>query len=289
MSPQRAALAALVLVGSSLASRASAQVGPRTVVVYPLSAGGSGDARDVESLLDAALHRAVQRSGELVLAQPLVARASCGPAASATPQCLAGLAGAGLVLRVGVHRSQSTLVVLLEAIDARARVIGPVTVSVDAYAQSSGPLTHGVLMLIEQAAAAARPRADLRPSEPPLPPPPRAALPAPVQLAEQAAPAQPRAWMRTAGPWLTGAGLALLGGGVAVSVMNRSLSDELDRKHAAGTLGAGDLASYERVEEYNQLTQLLLASGGVFTVAGAAIWTAAPERGRVVAGVAGRF
>lgn len=285
MSPQRAALAAAVLVGTCLASPARAQVGPRALVVYPLSAAGpgAGDVRDVESLLDAALHRAVQRSTEIVLAQPLVARAACGPAASATAQCLAGLAGGGLVLRVGVHRSQSTLVVMLEAVDARARVVGPVTVSVDAFAQSSGPLTHGVLMLVEQAVASSRPRADLRPAEPPVP------LPAPVSLARQAPRGEPRAWMRTAGPWITGAGVALLGGGIAVSVMNRSLSDELDRKHAAGTLGPGDLSSYRRVDQYNQLTQLLLASGGAFTLAGAAIWTAAPERGRVVAGVAGRF
>jgi hypothetical protein len=286
MSPQRAALAALVLVGICLASPAPAQVGPRPMVVYPLSAGGpgAGDVRDVESLLDAALHRAVQRSAEIVLAQPLVARAACGPAASATAQCLAGLTGGGLVLRVAVHRSQSTLVVMLEAVDARARIFGPVTVSVDAFAQSSEPLTHGVLILVAQAAASSRPRADLRPAEPPVP------QPAPVRLAKPAPPsAQPGAWMRTAGPWLTGAGIALLGGGVAVSVMNRSLSDELDRKYAAGTLGAGDLASYRRVEQYNTVTQILLASGGAFTLAGTAIWSAAPERGRVVAGVAGRF
>ncbi|HEY6100764.1 MAG TPA: hypothetical protein VIW03_15105, partial [Anaeromyxobacter sp.] len=222
MSPARAASAALVLVATAVAAPALAQVGARTLVVYPVAAAGAtgADANDVSLLLDAALHRVVQRSEEVVLAEPLVTRATCGPAPSAPPQCLAGLSGGGLALRVTVHRSQSTIVVQLEAVDAKARSFGPVTVSVDAFAQSAEPLVHGILMLVEQVAAASR-KPDLRTI--PLPPPPVLAKPAPP-------PAAPRAWMRTAGPWLTGTGAALLAGGVALTAMNRSLSNELERK-----------------------------------------------------------
>lgn len=285
MSPARAALAALVLASFSLAAPASAQIAPRLLTVYPLPAGAAGDAKDALSLLDAALRRAALRSDDIRLAEPLVARAACGPAPSATPQCLAGLGGGGLVLRVAVHRSAATLVIMLEAVDAKARIIGPVTVSVDAYVQSAEPLAHGVLILVEQANAASRPRADLRTAQPPLPPPP---VPKAVPLAP-ARKSEPGGWMRAAGPWITGTGVALLAGGLTVSVMNRSLSNELDRKYASGTLTGADLASYRRVDQYNQLTQALFASGGALTLVGTAIWTAAPERGRVVAGVSGRF
>ncbi len=286
MSPARAALAALVLAGSSLAAPAAAQVGPRLLTVYPIPAAGraAGDARDAMALLDAALRRAVLRSDDIRLAEPLVARAACGPAPSATPQCLAGLSGGGLVLRVAVHRSAATLVIMLEAVDAKARIIGPVTVSVDAYVQSAEPLAHGVLILVEQANAASRARSDLRAA--PLP------VPVPVVKAIPLAPARssaPGGWMRGAGPWLTSAGVALLAGGVTMSVMNRSLSNELDRKYAAGTLTSADLSSYRRVDQYNTLARALFASGGALTLAGVAFWTAAPERGRVVAGVAAQF
>jgi hypothetical protein len=125
----------------------------------------------------------------------------------------------------------------------------------------------------------------------PLPPPPDLRAPAPKPGAVPVAPPKrpARAWMGTAGPWLSAAGAALLAGGVGLAVVNRSLSDELDRKYAAGTLTPSDAASYDRVERYNQLTAILLASGGGITLTGVALWTAAPEPGRVVGGVAGRF
>lgn len=279
ISPLRAALAAFALAASSLAAPASAQVGPRAVAVYPVAAASSaaGDAADVQSLLDPALHRAAQRSEDVLVASPLVTRGTCGLASAATPQCLAGLAAGGLVLRVTVHRSEATIVALMELVDARARTFGPVTVSVDAFAQTAEPLANGLLMLVEQAVSAARPKADLR------------AAPPPAVVTAAPPPSVPRAWMRTAGPWLTGAGAALLAGGVAVSVMSGSLSDDLARKYEAGALSPADRSSYRRVERYDSLTRLLLASGGAFALTGIAVWTSAPARGTAVAGVAGRF
>ena len=292
MAPARAVFAALLLVAVSAAAPASGQLGPRRLVVYPVAAAataaGSGDAGDVASLLDAALHRVVQRTDEVALGDPLVSRAACGGAQSASAQCLAGLSGGGLVLRVTVHRAQTLLVVQLEAVDGKARPFGPVTVSIDAYAQSAEPLMRGVLILVEQAAGASR-APDLRAAGPstPLPPPPIAVA---KREAPAAAPAPaPRAWMRTAGPWLTTAGAAILAGGLALSTVNRSLSNELDRKFAAGTLTPADLASYDRVKRYDRLSQGLFLAGGAFTLSGVALWTAAPERGGASAGVAGRF
>jgi hypothetical protein len=153
-----------------------------------------------------------------------------------------------------------------------------VTVSIDAFAQSSEPLVQGILILVEQATAASRPKPDLH-----------AAAPAPSVAKPAPPPRERRGWMRATGPWITGAGAALLAGGVAVSVMSRSLSDELDRKFQAGTLSAADLPSYRRVEQYDKLTRMLLASGAAVTLSGVAIWTTAPARSGAVAGLSGRF
>jgi hypothetical protein len=363
MSPARAFVAALAFAALSAAPPALAQIGPRPIVVYPVASasGASGEAADVTSLLDAALRRLVLRTEEIVLTEPLFLRATCGPATSAAVPCLAGLAGGGLVLRVTVHRSQSILVVALEAVDARARSFGPVTVSVDSYAQSSEPLSRAMLVLMDQVNAGSRrpdlarggvplPPAPAAASRPPAPSPvsvppaapalaassaqkppaaaerPTAAPPAPQPAAPpaakprpapaverpslavvpkapaaegraaaavaQAAPASSGAsggWMRTAGPILTGAGAAFLAGGIAVSVMNHSLSSQLDRKFASGALTASDLASYRKVERNEQLTKMLLGAGGALTLSGVAVWTAAPSRGAVAAGVAARF
>lgn len=358
----RAFVAALVV--SALSARpALAQLGARPIVVYPVASASASasEVADVTSLLDAGLRRLVLRTDEIVLQEPLFIRATCGAATSAAVACLAGLAGNGLVIRVTVHRSQSIMVVALEAVDARARSFGPVTVSVDAYAQSSEPLVRAMLVLMEQVSAASR-RQDVarggvpapaapvaaapRPpagaaapaaekaalaekpaaaapappvaEKPPAPPPPAAPAakppPAPAAekpslavapkappAAERRAPpivaAQPapgadgasRAWMRTAGPILTGAGAAILAGGIAVAVMNRSLSSQLERKYASGTLTAADLDSYRKVERSNQLSRLLFEAGGALTLGGVAVWTAAPSRGAVTAGVAARF
>jgi hypothetical protein len=140
-------------------------------------------------------------------------------------------------------------------------------------------------------AAEAPPPKPSPPKPPPAPPvlkvtPPH---PAPAQVVATSDSAPPGQWMRTAGPVVTIAGCAALAGGVAVAVMNRSLSRSLERKYEAGTLTAADLSSYDRVERNNKLAKLLFASGGGVTLAGLAIWTAAPEKGTVVASVSGRF
>lgn len=343
MSLARAFVAALAFAALS-AAPALAQPGPRAIVVYPVAsaAGGGGEVADVTSLLDAALRRLALRSDDIVLTEPLFLRGTCGPATAAPLPCLAALAGGGLVLRVTVHRSQSILVAALEAVDARARSFGPVTVSVDAYAQSSEPLVRAMLVLMEQVNAGSR-RSDVARGAVPLPPPPAGTIPraspaaaAPAEKAPAVAerprpppvaspppappaakpslavvpkappPAEARApiaatqqapdpagasggWMRTAGPILTGAGAAILAGGIAVSVMNHSLSSQLERKFASGTLTAGDLDQYRKVERYDQLTRILLGAGGALTLSGVAVWTAAPSRGAVAAGVAARF
>lgn len=286
----RAAGAALAVAALTSVPPASAQVGPRAVSVYPVAAanGANADAADVQSLLDAALHRLAQRNPDVLVGVPLVTRLACGIAPAAPPPCLAGLAAGGIVLRVTVHRSQNTIVALMEAVDARARLVGPVTVSIDAFAQSAEPLVQGVNILFEMAQSAARPKPDLRAAAPAPAPAPAPARP-PAVVAKPATSRAPRTWMRTAGPWITGTGAALLAGGLAVSFMSRTATDELDRKFQAGTLTASDRPSYDRIEKYDTLTRALLASGAAITLSGVAIWTAAPARGGTVAGVAGRF
>src|SRR5512140_3418640 len=156
MTAARAVVAALLLVPTLAPDSARAQVGPRRLVVYPVAPGKAAaraDVADVASLLDPALRRVAQRSEEVALAEPLFARAACGPAATAALPCLAELAAGGLLLRVTVQRTPALLVVQLQAVDAKARAYGPVTVSVDAYVQSAEPLVRGLLVLVDQAAA----------------------------------------------------------------------------------------------------------------------------------------
>ena len=329
----RALVSGLALAALAAAAPAHAQMGTRTLVVYPVASasGKAADAADVTALLDAALRRAVQRTDDFVLGEPLFTRAACGPAPAASLGCLAALAGGGVVLRVTVHRSSAIMVVQFEAVDSKARPFGPVTVSVDAFAQSSEPLLRAVLILVDQVSAAPR-RSDpgaavplppppviaAKPAAPAAPPtaaaekhaPPPAAKPTPekpaaalavrppppapqrpsVALAEASAPSPAQgSWMRSAGPILTGAGAAVLAGGIALSIVNRSLSNELDRKFASGTLTPADVASYERVQRNDKLTRILFGTGGALTLSGVAIWTAAPARGAVAAGMTGTF
>lgn len=304
MALARAARITVALAAAAAAASASAQIAPRPLALYPLARaeGATSDVADVQALLDAALYRAVQRSDEIVLADPPLLRAACGPAPAASLSCLAGLAGPGLVLRAKVHRSLETLVVAIEGIDAAGRSFGPVSANVDAYVQNSGPLAQAILLLVDQVAMAgpapARPAPPTAKAPAPQPAAPAEAkpdlsapAPAPAATVVTTAPRAraPRAWMRTAGPWLAATGAALVAGGVTVSVLNRSLSNDLDRKFRAGTLTASDLGSYDRVEQYDKLSALLFASGGALTLSGVALWTAAPAQGRVVAGIAGTF
>ncbi len=298
MSAARAVVAVLVLAAVSAAPANAQTLTRHRLVVYPVAAAGraTAEAADVVALLDPALRRVVLRTDELVLGEPLVTRPACGPAATASAQCLAGLSGGGLVLKVTVYRAQSLIVVQLEVVDAKAKTFGPVTVSIDAYAQSTEPIVRGVLILAEQVAAASR-KPDLRAAVPLPPPPIPGAKPAPrperapfaaLPAGPAPAPSPPGGWMRTAGPWLTGAGAALLAGGIALSVVNHSLSSDLDRKFQSGTLTPGDLDAYRRVERYDGFTRLLFGAGGALALSGVAVWTAAPSGG-ASAGVAGRF
>jgi len=133
----------------------------------------------------------------------------------------------------------------------------------------------------------------------PLPPPPKLAAPkaapakaAPVKMALAPVPAPaPRLWKRTAGPWLTGVGTALLAGGAAVGYVNRGLARDLEAKHAGGTLTAADRASFDRVDRYNVLSTALFAAGGAAAAGGAFIWITAPAApGQpAMAGAGGRF
>jgi hypothetical protein len=340
ISAARALVAAQALAAILAAAPAVAQTAPRTIVVYPValaSGASSGDAADVSALLDAALRRVVRRTEDIVLVEPLFLRGTCGPGTAASLQCLAALSGGALVLRVTVHRSQAQMVVQLEAVDAKARPFGPVTVSIDAFAQNSEPLVRAVLILVDQVVGGAR-RPEIRAGggvplpPPPLPPPPAVEKPAPapavkappavavplpppppaaekpppalaVRLPPPAAEKPPLAlaegarspgspsggWMRTAGPLLTGTGAALLASGIALSVVTHRLSDQLERKFESGTLTTADLDSYRRVERYDRMTRLLLGAGGALSLSGVAIWTAAPARRGLAAGLSGRF
>jgi hypothetical protein len=110
---------------------------------------------------------------------------------------------------------------------------------------------------------------------------------APSKL-DVSAPADRGAWKRQAGPLFTIVGGALLAGGAAVALVNKSLADDLEAKRASGSLTPADLASYDKVDRYNVLTTVLLAAGGVSAAAGGYLWiTAPPKPGAPVMAVAG--
>jgi hypothetical protein len=104
-------------------------------------------------------------------------------------------------------------------------------------------------------------------------------------------PGAPALWRRTAGPWLTAIGVALLGGGAAVGYLNRGDADDLEARYARGELAAADRASYDRVQRYNVLSSALFAAGATATAWGACLWIAAPPApgAGVAVGAGGRF
>jgi hypothetical protein len=310
MALARAARTALALMVAS-AAPAAAQVAARPVALYPFARSEGAAAEDAQALLESALQRAAKRTDDIALSEPIFVRGACGPAQSAPTACLARLAGNGLVLRAILHRSERTMALGVEAVDGAGRTFGPVTVAVDPFIQNAEPLTRALLMLLEDVGGSARRQAgaapppppparaeaprtepakpDLRAPEPP-PPAPRAAgasvTPA-AETVERSAPRRSR--MRSLAPWVTGAGLALLGGAAVVSTMNESLSDELERKFEAGELTPADLASYDQVERYNTITLVLAASGGALTLTGAYLFTVAPAPGGGSVALVGRF
>jgi hypothetical protein len=318
MAVARAARAALALVAASAAASAAAQVMARPVAIYPFMRSEGAGAEDAQALLESALQRAANRTDDVVLSEPVVVRPACGPAQSAPVECLARVAGDRLLLRAVLHRSERSAAIAVEAVDGRnGRVFGPVTVGIDTYIQNAEPLARALLMLFEDVRGAARrqagglprplllppplvpaappkqeaakaeaPKADLRAAEPEPASPKAAAQPAAASVA-RSAPQRP--WLRSAAPYCAGAGLALLAGAVVVSMKNESLSDELDRKAAEGTLTPADAASYDKVAQYNTLTAVLAVSGGALTLTGAVLFTVVPSPGGASVAMAGRF
>ena len=281
-----AALAACAL--AALASPARGEGIP--AVIYPVQGDGiERDLRaDVQALLHAALLRTA-RSGGLKPANPPFAQNACGAAATASKECLARVAGSGVVLTAIVGRSGPMLAVLVRAVDGRGRSFGPVRASVDPTIQNAEVLALALANLEEIAASAAS--AEARKAAGAAGPAPATSLPAHVRSAP--APGPKRAWMRPAGKWATLGGIALLGGAGIVAAMNKSLSEDLDEKYTGGGLTHDDLSSYDKVDTYNALTTGLLVAGGVATVTGVALWAMAPDgppgHGGMRLGVSGRF
>ncbi len=313
MAVARGARAALALVIALIAWPAAAQVLARVVTVYPFSRSEGAAAEDAQGLLESALQRAANRAEDVVLSEPLFVRPACGPAQTAPVDCLARLAGKGLLLRAVLHKSERSAAIAVEAIDgASGRTVGPITVGVDMYIQNAEPLARALLMLFEDARgrgsrimprplATAPPLAPVQPKpEAPRsqPPPPKPDLrvaepepPAKVAPAEHAVSrsAPRRSWARSAAPYVAGVGLALLAGAAVVSIENEKLSSELDRKYRDGTLTPADQASYDKVKQYNTITIGLAAAGGALTVTSAVMFTVVPSHGGGSVAMAGRF
>lgn len=184
--------AVLVVALAAMAGPAAAQVGPRVVSLYPVSRDVR-DAGEIAGLLEVALHRLTQRDDSVALATPLVPRAACGPARSATPACLARIAGDGLVVRAVLQPSgRSAMLVALHAVDGRGRSTGPVSAAVDTFIQTAEPLVNALRVLLERVDAGERLRAGEPRREPVAKAPPPAPA-APRGAVEAAPPQQPQA------------------------------------------------------------------------------------------------
>jgi len=138
----RAALAAAALLG---AADAAAQVVP--VRIYPLDASAlkKADAGDAQALFESGFARFERRARSFVPADPLVLRRSCG--ARTSIDCLARLAGPGLVLTGSVTQAGGMLSFTLLGVDASGRVHGPVRVGIDAFISSAEPIARALLDL----------------------------------------------------------------------------------------------------------------------------------------------
>ncbi len=314
MAVGRAARVALVLTIVMAAGPAAAQSMARAVVIYPLPRSDGAAAEDAQALLESALHRAANRTDDIVVSEPMFARPACGSAPTAPVECLAKIAGRGLVLRATLHKSERSAAVSVEAVDGiTGRVIGPVTVGIDLYIQNAEPLARALLMLFDDVRSAARRQAGpvprplvVTPPLTPVAPKAEAAKPPPAQADLRASAPPPakasaaatatatrsaprRSWARSAAPYVAGAGIALLAGAAVVSVKSQELSKQLDQKYHDGTLTPADAASYDKVDQYNQLTVILAASGGAITLTGAWMFTVVPSQGGASVAMAGRF
>jgi hypothetical protein len=306
------------------------------VAIYPPqgAAGVTGEAlEDVQSLLESAL-RSGARRGVLTPATPLVLPASCGQ--PGTDACLAKLAGSGRVLQVRVKASGGVLVVTMALVDGAGKRTSTVGFGLDPMIQSSLPAQQGLAALetlVEEKVAAAAPstgaaaaavKSGLAAGEGAAAPGATASATSAPAAATQAAPAAPapkpdlrvsdlptrRAvlavrepgtpaptpWQSTAAKWTAIGGLALLGAGVAVAVLNKQLADDLTTKSGNNSLRASDAASYDKVDTYNTASTVLFVAGGVAVATGVTLWAIAPSpddgTGRRMpprAGVQGRF
>jgi hypothetical protein len=243
-----------LLVAAALALAPAFASAGFPVAVYPFRVPSLTAAQrdEMHGILEAALASASRR-GVVSPRSPLLLAKTCGDAP--TPACLAEAAGGSLVL-TGRGELRSGMVLVTAALwDSAGNRTREVRFAVDLVIQNLRPVGEALQELeveIEPDGKVSRPGGAPTARDPhgppaaktpavaaaPAPPPrhaPALAAPAPARAgpAERievaaAAPRAPARWKRTAGPWLTGAGAALLAGGAAVGWLNRDLSDELD-------------------------------------------------------------
>ena len=296
-------LLVVLVAGTVLAAGRASAI--EALVLYPVADRATREASaDVQALLHVALENASRSSGTAVAA---LTREACGRAPVAKVDCLARLAGDGLLVRARVDRGPDAIGVALEAVDASGRIFGPLQVSIDPYVQTAAPLTRAILELASRAE-----RAGPAPARPPLATPPLATPPLatrppapapaprpspslaprpppPTPTAAKVAPAARGAGQRTVGRWLVTGGLAALAGGGALHLANRRDAGALERSYRAGTLTPADRARYDRVDRRNTITTALLVGGGALTLAGTVTWTLAPGPGSASVTLSGSF
>ena len=301
--------AVLALAGAVLALSPALALGGIPVAIYPLRVPGLSAAQraDLYGMLEAGLASASRR-GILSPRAPLVLPETCGNAPA--PACLAEAAKGGLIL-AGRGELRSGVVLVNAALwDSSGTRTRQVRFIVDLVIQNLRPFRDSLLELEMEIGPDGHVVRDDR--APPVAqggsaqkapalaaaPPPAAVTAAPqktaaaARLAEPArAPRGPPLWRRTAGPWLTGVGAALLAGGATVAVLNRDLANDLDARYANHQLSAADRSSYDRVRTYNLLSTSLFAAGGVAIATGTWIWISAPAAPGAPAavGAGGRF
>jgi hypothetical protein len=296
---------AVALVASALALAPTFAAAGFPVAIYPFRVPGLSKLQrdDMHGILEAGIASASRR-GVLSPRSPIVLPVTCGE--TPTPACLAQAAAGGLVLS-GRGELRSGMVLVTAALwDGTGTRTREVRFVVDLVIQNLRPVGESILELeveIDPDGKVARddrrlPARDPHgPPEakppalaaaPPVKPPavapaaphavaPPAVAPRPERISVAAAPRAPPLWKRRAGPWLTGIGAALLGGGATDAYLNRDLAGDLDARYARGALGPSDRASYDRVKIFNVLSTALFAAGGAASAAGAWIWISAPS------------
>lgn len=248
------------------------------VVMYPFRVPGLSATQrsDLHGLLQAGLAYSARR-GILAPRSQILLPTVCGE--NPAPACLAE-AGKGALVFAGRGELKGSLVLVTAALwDTHGAQTREVRFVVDLVIQNLRPIADAITELEMEIEPDGRVSRDTRLTS--------AAAPA----MRVGTPATPSLWKRKAGPWLTGIGAVLLGGGAAVGYLNHNLADDLDAKYAGGGLTAADRTSYDRVKTYNLLSTALFAAGGAATAAGTWIWISAPARPGAppAVGAGGRF